>query len=201
MGEEEGADEGESPHVWYVDPIDGTTNFAHGVPIFCVSMAMYTNDRPTIGVIVDPIHEEIFWAIEGEGAFLDSAHRERQTLQVSSAPALNQALLGTGFAYDRMTSEQDNLAQVNRVVKQCRGLRRLGSAALDLAYVAAGRIDGFWEFKLNMYDVAAGILLVQEAGGFVGKLLDGEAIEPADRIDILVCNPLLKEPLLEILNC
>lgn len=196
VGEEEGADEGNSPHVWYVDPIDGTTNFTHGVPFFCVSIAMFTDDNPAVGVIYDPIQNELFYASAGQGAFVQSASGVVKRLQVTDTAALNQALLGTGFPYDRATSDLDNLEQIGRVVKQCRGLRRLGSAALDLAYVAAGRLDGYWEFKLNMYDVAAGIVLVQEAGGIVCNIQDGSPVSPADVVHLVAAGPGLKDILL-----
>ncbi len=197
VGEEEGADEGNSPHVWYVDPIDGTTNFTHGVPFFCVSIAMYTNDKPAVGVIFDPIQQELFYASAGQGGFVESASGAVKQLKVTNTTALNQALLGTGFPYDRATSDLDNLEQIGRVVKQCRGLRRLGSAALDLAYVAAGRLDGYWEFKLNMYDVAAGIVLVQEAGGIVCNINDGSPVAPADVVHLVAAGPGLKDILLD----
>lgn len=200
VGEEQGADEGESEHVWYVDPIDGTTNFAHGIPIFCVSMAMYTDNKPMVGVVYDPMQDELYYASADNGAYLIRKGSTPQKLQVTSVDQLEQALLGTGFAYDRYTSELDNLAQVGKVVKQCRGLRRLGSAALDLAYVAAGRLDGFWEFKLNSYDVAAGILLVQEAGGKVCSLADGGPITLSEAVHILASGPNLEQILLDTLR-
>ncbi len=196
VGEEEGADEGESPHVWYVDPIDGTTNFTHGVPFFCVSIAMYTNNKPAVGVIYDPIQQELFYGSAGDGAFVQSSSGTIKQLQTTNTATLNQALLGTGFPYDRATSDLDNLEQISRIVKQCRGLRRLGSAALDLAYVAAGRLDGYWEFKLNMYDVGAGILLVQEAGGVVCNIDGGTPFTPADVVHLVASGPELKDVLL-----
>ena len=200
VGEEEGADQGDSPHVWYVDPIDGTTNFAHGLPFFCVSLGMFSNNKPAVGVIFDPIHDELFFASMGDGAFLQTADGSPQPLKISQTSSIGQALLGTGFAYDRASSDLDNLAQVNRIVKQCRGLRRLGSAALDLAYVAAGRLDGFWEYKLNMYDVAAGIVMMLEAGGQVCNIFDGQPIQPEDVVHLVASNEALQAPLLALLN-
>ncbi len=199
VGEEQGADAVDSPHVWYVDPIDGTTNYVHGIPMFCVSIGMYSHGRPTIGVIYDPLRDEMFGAAAGLGATLTNSQGIEKKLAVTQTTQINQALLGTGFAYDRATSDQNNIAQVNNVLKECRGLRRLGSAALDLAYVAAGRLDGFWEFKLNMYDVGAGIVLVLEAGGQICTIPEGDTLHPTESVDILASGPQLKDILLPLL--
>lgn len=200
IGEEEGADPGESEHVWYVDPIDGTTNFAHGVPHFSVSIAMYTAGTPSIGVVFNPMLDELFSGAHGYGATLCGSDGIRRSLRVSKTAEINQALLGTGFPYDRGSSDIDNLAQVNRVVKRCRGLRRQGSAALDMAYVAAGRLDGYWEFKLGCYDIAAGVVLVREAGGVVRHLENGGPFEMADVVNIMATGPNLEDGLLDLLK-
>ncbi|MFT5197070.1 MAG: myo-inositol-1(or 4)-monophosphatase [Cellvibrionaceae bacterium] len=199
VGEEQGADAGDSSHVWYVDPIDGTTNFAHGVPHFCVSIAMYAYDRPEIGVVFNPISGELFSGATGHGATLTANDGTVISLSVTKTEEVNQALVATGFPYDRATSELDNLAQVNRMAKECRGLRRMGAAALDMAFVAAGRFDGFWEFKLGIYDVAAGIVLVREAGGQVCQIPKGKAFKPTPIVHILASGPNLKKPLLDII--
>jgi myo-inositol-1(or 4)-monophosphatase len=145
---------------WLVDPLDGTTNFAHAYPRFCVSIGVECEGEPAVGVVYDPLMDELYHAVRGEGAFLGD-----RALHVSRETALERALVATGFAYDRRKSEQDNLAQFAAFLKAARALRRDGSAALDLCYVAAGRLDGYWELKLSPWDVAAGTLLVQEAGG------------------------------------
>ncbi|MFK7800165.1 MAG: inositol monophosphatase [Anaerolineae bacterium] len=199
VGEEQGADAGESANVWYVDPIDGTTNFAHGVPHFCVSIAMYAYDRPEVGVVFNPMSGELFSGATGHGATLTSSDGRVQKLKASKTDEVGQALLATGFPYDRATSELDNLDQVGRMVKQCRGLRRMGAAALDMAYVAAGRLDGYWEFKLGIYDVAAGIVLVREAGGQVCRIPEGKAFKPEPVVHVLASGKNLKQPLLKII--
>ncbi|HRQ38463.1 MAG TPA: inositol monophosphatase family protein [Chloroflexota bacterium] len=164
VGEEGGTmnGEGSSAYTWHIDPLDGTTNFAHGFPVFSVSLALVSEGRSLVGVVYDPLRDECFTAVAGQGAWLNG-----RQLRVSQANSLLRSLLATGFPYDRHTAEHDNVAQVARFLKQAHGIRRAGSAALDLAYVAAGRLDGYWEFKLNSYDVAAGLVLVQEAGGQV----------------------------------
>jgi myo-inositol-1(or 4)-monophosphatase len=173
LAEEGGAHAG-SPEVrWIVDPLDGTTNFAHGYPVFAVSVALQRAGEVTVGVVHDPTRGETFAAARGRGA-----RRNGEALRVTSCPGIGAALLVTGFPYDVRMSERDNLAQFSSLAKRARGVRRSGSAALDLAYVAAGRFDGFWEEKLSPWDVAAGSLLVEEAGGRVtgyrGERLDLE---------------------------
>ncbi len=147
---------------WLIDPLDGTTNYAHGFPIFSVVIALAYRDEVQIGVTYDPLRDELFTAQRGAGAFLNG-----RRLRVSQAAHLGQALVATGFPYDRATNPQNNLGPFNQIMPRVRGIRRGGSAALDLAYVAAGRLDGYWEFWLNPWDWAAGALLVTEAGGTV----------------------------------
>ena len=156
--------------VWCVDPLDGTTNFSHGFPQFCVSIALIEAGEVVVGVIYEPLRHWTFWAITGGGAWLDG-----RRLQVSDQGVLERALLATGFPYDRHTSAHDNLAQASALLKRCQGLRRAGAAALDLAFVAAGWLDGYWEYKLKPWDVAAGALLVREAGGVVSDTSGGSA--------------------------
>jgi myo-inositol-1(or 4)-monophosphatase len=175
LSEEGGGQEGEGVR-WLVDPLDGTTNFAHGLPIFSVSIACVRAEELLLGVIYDPTREELFHTLVGEGAFLNEA-----PIRVSAATALDESLLVTGFPYDIRTSPDNNLGYFNTLAVRARAVRRLGSAALDLAYVAAGRFDGYWELRLNPWDWAAGVLLVREAGGRVTtfgedeKVLDGDA--------------------------
>ncbi|MGH0038039.1 MAG: inositol monophosphatase family protein [Myxococcota bacterium] len=145
---------------WVIDPLDGTTNYAHGYPRFCVSIGVEHRDQRRVGVVYDPLLDELYHAVRGEGAHLNG-----RRLQVSKETDLGNALLATGFAYDVRRSRDDNVAEFTRFLKSCRAVRRDGAAALDLCYVAAGRFDGFWEFKLHAWDVAAGLLIVEEAGG------------------------------------
>lgn len=155
------ADRGAS-HKWIIDPLDGTTNFAHGFPWFAVSMALEIDGQICLGVVYHPMMHELFCAVKGEGAELNG-----DRLQVSNRAPLQQSLLATGFPYDSATDRENNFVHFINFQMSCRGIRRAGAAALDLAYVAAGRIDGFWESKLKPWDVAAGALLVSEAGGRV----------------------------------
>jgi myo-inositol-1(or 4)-monophosphatase len=148
--------------VWVVDPLDGTNNFAHGFPMFAVTLAALQGEAILAGVTYDPLREELFTAVAGAGAFLNS-----RRLAVSRRDRLAEALVATGFPYDKATNPDNNLAQFVAVTPHVRGIRRAGSAALDLAYVAAGRLEAYWEPGTHAWDVAAGILLVQEAGGRV----------------------------------
>jgi myo-inositol-1(or 4)-monophosphatase len=156
---EEGSTEG---LTWYVDPLDGTVNFSQAHPFYCVSLALYDGTEPLVGVVHAPRLGETFAAAAGQGATLNG-----QPLSVSAKPRLIEALLATGFCYGRNEVEDDNVAHFADLVLKVRGMRRAGSAALDLAYVACARLDGYWEPHLRPFDVAAGALLVQEAGGVV----------------------------------
>jgi len=155
--------------VWFVDPLDGTTNFAHGFPFYCVSIGVETDGRIAVGVVYDPVRRELFSAIRGKGAFCNG-----RRLRVSSTEKLDQSLLVTGFAYDVRTSRRNNLGHFSRFSLRCRGVRRTGAAALDLCYVAAGRLDGFWEMNLCPWDTAAGSLIVEEAGGRMSRFSGGD---------------------------
>lgn len=198
VAEESGHNEHHSEYTWYIDPLDGTTNFAHRFPVFCVSMALYKADQPLLGVIYDPLRDECFTAVQGGGAFLQ--HNGRlQPLQVSQTTEMVDALLATGFPYDRHTSELNNLAQTAVFLKRAQGLRRAGAAALDLAYVAAGRLDGYWEFKLHSWDIAAGALLVQEAGGQV-SLIDGAPFIITPTVSLVAANGRLHTQMLALLH-
>jgi myo-inositol-1(or 4)-monophosphatase len=147
-------------YCWYVDPLDGTTNFAHRYPHFAVSIALAHEGELVVGVVFDPLREELFAASRGRGATLNG-----QTIRVSDTPTLDRALLATGFPYDRRVRAPFYLRTVEQVLTRCQGIRRAGAAALDLCYVASGRLDGFWEWYLRPWDTAAGGLIVQEAGG------------------------------------
>jgi myo-inositol-1(or 4)-monophosphatase len=164
LGEEaaQSAPDGASPYRWIIDPIDGTTNFAHGLALFCVSIALEIDGRVEVGVIYEPIGEELFTVERGEGARLNGVR-----LHVTRESSLVDCLLVTGFPYTATEARREQLAVFAQFLAAAQAVRRLGSAALDLAYVAAGRFDGFWEQSLHPWDVAAGALLVEEAGGRV----------------------------------
>ncbi len=160
---EEGGASGDNETCWIIDPLDGTTNFLHGFPVYSVSIAVQFRGRLDHACIYDPLRDELFTASRGEGARLDG-HK----LRVSPSRKLADALVGTGFPYRKGGIDDDQyLAQLKAVLNNCAGVRRPGSAALDLAYVAAGRLDAFWEHNLATWDVAAGALLIREAGGIV----------------------------------
>ena len=170
LAEESGATKGSSDITWIIDPLDGTTNFIHGFPQFCVSIACQMEGRLEHAVIYDPMRQEIFTATRGDGAYL-----ENKRLRVSKQRTLEGALIGTGFPYHENLQLLDPyMAMMKAVMQKAAGLRRPGSAALDLAYVAAGRTDGFWEIGLKAWDTAAGCLLIREAGGLIATLDGGE---------------------------
>lgn len=163
LAEERGAGaETTSPYHWVIDPLDGTTNFAHGFPAYCVSIGVEYEGHGILGVVFDPTRQELFIAEAGNGAFLNDTK-----IRVSTTQVLDQALLVTGFAYDIRETPNNNLDHFARFALRAQGLRRTGTAALDLCYVAAGRFDGFWELKLNPWDMAAGAVILREAGGTV----------------------------------
>jgi myo-inositol-1(or 4)-monophosphatase len=168
LAEESGEERGESRSRFIIDPLDGTTNFAHGYPVFAVSIAYEEGNSVLAGVVYDPVREELFTAARGRGAFLNG-----RKLTVTSARDLGSALLVTGFPYDLKEDLTGNLELFHRFMGASRAIRRDGSAALDLCYVAAGRFDGFWEEKLGPWDTAAGALMVEEAGGRVTDLSGG----------------------------
>jgi myo-inositol-1(or 4)-monophosphatase len=167
--EEGGVVEGDdTSNRWIIDPLDGTTNFLHGLPHFAISIGLERDGKPYAGVIYDPIRDELFWAESGAGAFLND-----QRLRVSARRDLPVALIATGMPFKGRAQHPDYLSMVDRVWGETAGVRRFGSAALDLAYVAAGRFDGFWEFALSPWDVAAGVIIVREAGGIVTEVDGG----------------------------
>jgi myo-inositol-1(or 4)-monophosphatase len=153
--------------TWLIDPLDGTTNFAHAFPVFAVSMALSDAQGPLLGVVYDPLREECFTAIRGQGATLNG-----QPVRTAATPQLRQALIATGFPYDRHTAQDNNVAAFAAFIRRAQGVRRAGAAAIDLCYVACGRLDGYWEMNLGAWDVAAGSLIVCEAGGRVTDYAD-----------------------------
>ena len=163
---EESPPMGRSTSRWIIDPLDGTTNFAHSFPVACVSIAYEEKGQIILGGVLDPFREDLFFAERGKGAFLN-----RKRIRVSKARSLRDALLCTGFPYDRRKNPNQYLDVVKAFMMKCQGLRRTGSAALDLCYVACGRLDGFWETKLQSWDKAAGMIIVKEAGGRLSNFL------------------------------
>lgn len=168
LAEESGAGGSGDDGLWYIDPLDGTVNYAHGVPIFSVSLAYAPAAEVTLGVVYDPMRDELFRAERGRGAWLNG-----RRLKVSSQTDLRRSLLVTGFPYDILETPRNNFDHFAHLARLTQGVRRLGSAALDLCYVAAGRFDGYWELKLSPWDLAAGGLIAAEAGALVTDLEGG----------------------------
>jgi myo-inositol-1(or 4)-monophosphatase len=169
LGEEEGGEAWDHGRVWIIDPLDGTVNFVHGVPQFSVSVALWSDGEPLVGVVIDVPRDEEFVAVRGEGTRLND-----EPVTVSSTSSFDQALLVTGFPYDRREHARSYLDVVATVLESAQGIRRLGSAALDMAWVACGRFDGYWEYGIQPWDAAAAVLLVTEAGGTVSDHLGKE---------------------------
>ena len=192
LGEEQGGDT-EAPTTWIVDPLDGTTNYVHGFPHYGVSIALRRDNRLVHGVVYDPVRDKTYRASLGEGAWCND-----RRMSVSHCPDLNSALVGTGFAYDRRERSAFYLRYFEPVLQRVQGIRRAGSAAMDLAMVADGRLDAYWEFGLQPWDVAAGIVLVGEAGGQVTRH-DGTHIA-RDLGSPLATNGLLHASMQALLN-
>lgn len=192
LAEEQTRQTGSSRYRWIVDPLDGTTNYAHGFPWFCVSIALEIDGDVAVGVVYHPVMDELFTAVKGEGAFVNG-----RPIRVSSRAPLKQCLLATGFPYDRTRDNENNFENFINFQFAARAVRRAGAAALDLACVAAGRLDGYWELKLKPWDVAAGSLLVAEAGGRVTN----HAGEPFSVYEhrILASNGLVHDEMLTML--
>lgn len=187
LGEEEHSDSVDAEHLWVIDPLDGTNNFAHGIPHFAVSVAYYRNGQAVCGAILNPATGELYTAVQGGGAFLNE-----RPVQVNAHQRLNETIIATGFYYDRGAMMEATLAAIHDLFKQeIHGIRRFGAAALDLVYVGSGRFGGFFEFTLSPWDFAAAALFVQEAGG---KVTDcrGEAL-PLAKTSILATNALIHE--------
>ena len=181
VGEEGSRAQGSGEWIWYVDPLDGTTNFAHGFPVFCVSLGLARDNEMIAGVVFDPSRNELFSAERGRGATLNG-----KKIGVSRTERLGESLLGTGFP-SKKRHLNPNIYFYHQLTMKTHGIRRAGSAALDLSCVASGRYDGFWEFNLNAWDTSAGVLLVQEAGGRVTHV-DGSEFDVAASRDVLASN-------------
>ena len=194
FSEESGEQLGQDQHVWFVDPLDGTVNYAHHVPVFAVSIAYQQDGALWFGAVYDPMRDEMFSAQYGEGARLNG-----KPIRVSSTFRLDRSLLATGFAYDIRTHPEKNLDHFSRFSLRCQGIRRLGSAAMDLCYVAAGRYDGFWELRLNAWDVAAGALIAVEAGAIVTDI-HGKPDYFSQPQSILAANPSLHAQMIDVLQ-
>jgi myo-inositol-1(or 4)-monophosphatase len=194
LAEETGGLSGDDAHLWFVDPLDGTVNYAHGVPIFCVSLAYARRGELTLAAIYDPMRDECFSAERGRGALLNG-----HPIHVSETTDLNRSLLVTGFPYDIRTTPQNNLDNYARFALRSQGVRRLGAAALDLCYVAAGRFDGYWELSLKPWDVAAGILIAREAGAHV-TTVDGNPDPVQPPCSVLAATPGIYDVMLAVLR-
>ena len=193
VAEESGIANADAEHVWIIDPLDGTTNFIHGFPQYCVSIGIKSRGALAHAVIYDPARNELFTASKGRGAFLND-----RRIRVSALARFGDALVGTGFPFKEVTRLELYTRQLQTMMRTCAGVRRAGAAALDLAYVACGRLDAFWELGLSPWDMAAGALLIVEAGGLVGDLNgDNGYLESGD---IAAATPKLFSPLLESLR-
>jgi myo-inositol-1(or 4)-monophosphatase len=193
LGEEGGGAGWDTGRVWIVDPLDGTVNFVHGVPQVAVSVGLWEDGQPLAGVVQDAIGGEVFSAVRGEGAFLDG-----QPISCSDVDDTVRALVATGFPYDRRERAAELVEILGRVLAEVQGIRRIGSSALDLCWVAAGRFDAYWEYRLKPWDTAAGQLIVTEAGGRVTDL-DGAPYLP-DAAALLASNSLLHDRLLSVIS-
>jgi len=178
---------------WVIDPLDGTTNFAHRLPVFTVSIGLEFQGRPVVGVVYDPMRDELFQGAEGEGACLN-----RKRIRVSAINDLNKSLLATGFPYDIRDSRANNVVHFNHFIMRAQAVRRCGSAAMDLCCLACGRFDGFWELKLKPWDMAAGAVIVREAGGRLSDFEGGEFSLLGQ--ETLATNGLIHEAMIEVLR-
>jgi myo-inositol-1(or 4)-monophosphatase len=191
--EESGATSADAEVVWIIDPLDGTLNFIHGFPQYCVSVAVKSRGVLAHAVVYDPVKNELFTASKGHGAYLND-----RRIRVSKATRLNEALVGTGFPFKELTRLELYTRQLQVLMRTCPGVRRAGAAALDLAYVACGRLDAFWELGLSPWDMAAGALLILESGGLVGDLKGEQTY--LDSGDITAATPKIYPALLEALR-
>jgi myo-inositol-1(or 4)-monophosphatase len=193
LSEEAGALAGRSGRRWIVDPLDGTTNYAHGLPLFGVSIALQAGARVVLGVVYDPSRDELYVAERGGGATVND-----RPLAVSAAAILDESLLVTGFPYNIRETRDNNLTEYAAFSVRARAVRRLGSAVLDLAWLASGRVDGFWELRLGAWDVAAACLLVEEAGGRVSNLTGGPL--DLDAPQLVASNGRIHDAILDVLR-
>jgi myo-inositol-1(or 4)-monophosphatase len=196
MAEESEATKGTSEYTWIVDPLDGTTNFLHGIPHWCISVALAKGNEIVAGVVYEPVRDEMFWGEKGTGAFSNS-----KRLRVSTRRDLSHALIATGIPFkgsEGLAHADTFMEEMKNIMPKVAGIRRYGAAALDLAYVAAGRYEGFWERGLKPWDVAAGIILIKEAGGFVAPLKKGD--DPLFGGNLIATNDALQTQLCGLLG-
>lgn len=192
FAEESGKDLSDSDYLWLIDPIDGTTNYAHAYPFFSISIALEVKGEVIAGLVYDPVKDEMFTAEKGKGAFLNG-----EPISVSKSDEINHSHLCTGFMHEVEWMVEANIRHFGNFIRRARAVRRDGSAALDLCYVACGRFDGFWELGLNPWDTAAAVLIVKEAGGHLCKF-NGDAYSIYDK-EILATNSIIDEQMMEIL--
>ena len=202
LTEESKEQKSESEFKWVIDPLDGTTNYAHNLPVHCISIALEEKGTIILGVVYNPNLDELFVAEKGKGAYLykgRGSSKSKQKISVSHECQLGKSLLATGFPYDIRTSRINNLNHFTNFYKKCQAVRRMGAAALDLAYLAMGRFDGFWELKLSPWDMAAGSLLITEAGGKVTDFSGG----PFNIYlkEILATNGQIHQQMVDVLTC
>jgi myo-inositol-1(or 4)-monophosphatase len=194
LGEETGEEDGQDPtRRWIVDPLDGTTNFLHGMPHWAVSIALEHKGEIVSAVVYDAAKDELFWAEKGAGAWMND-----RRMRVSGRREMHEAVFATGVPFGAKSTLPATLQDLARLMPACAGVRRWGAASLDLAYVAAGRYDGYWERELKAWDIAAGLLLVKEAGGFVSAIRDGD--EPLVKGAVICSNEPLFEPFRKIIR-
>jgi myo-inositol-1(or 4)-monophosphatase len=184
----------ESGYVWVIDPVDGTVNYANGIPMFCVSIGLRKGNEMLVGVVFSPVLNELFWAAKGQGAYLNG-----KKISVSKTSKLINSVIGTGFAYDKDTNPDNNTKEFCAVTKRIRGVRRLGSAAIDLVYVACGKLEGYWEMSIKPWDIAAGVLILEEAGG-IATDFSAEGLQFAKKTNIIATNKGIYEELFKILK-
>ena len=193
LAEESGTTKGDSDHQWIIDPLDGTVNYSHGYPAYCVSIGYQCKGEVVVGAVYNPCLDELFVAERGKGATLNG-----KPIAVSAASDLRLSLLATGFPYDISESSDNNLDHFQKFIVSCQAIRRPGSAALDLCYTAMGRFDGYWEMKLHPWDYAAGWLMIEEAGGKVTRF-DGSPFQMGDRY-VLASNGNIHQAMVEVLK-
>ena len=194
LAEENGVIEGNNDHIWYIDPLDGTVNYAHNIPIFCVSIAYAYKRDLRLATVYDPMRDELFSAERGQGAWMNGV-----PIRASQVTELKRSLLVTGFPYDMWETPNDNLDDYGHFAKLTQGVRRLGAAALDLCYVGAGRFEGFWEHSLQPWDVAAGGLIAEEAGAKVTNIKGGKDYV-SQPVSILAAPSALHEKMMAVIE-
>lgn len=195
LAEESGETINDSKFLWIIDPLDGTTNYLHGFPQYAVSIALFEDGEATQAVVYDPFKEEMFFASRGDGCYLNN-HR----IRVSGALGFENTLIGTGFPFRAPEHLDTYLAMFKAIHPKVAGIRRAGSAALDLAYIASGRLDGFFEIGLNIWDIAAGILLIKEAGGHITTFKGNPIPITQSPINVIAATPKILKPLIKIIN-